>query len=70
MKAFKGKFLKKDNTEREMTFCRIKDIPSEYVATKITGGGAEHKYPDGMELVLDLERDNFRVFNWKTLSLA
>ena len=25
------------------------------------------KYPEGMELVWDLEADSFRVFNWKTI---
>ena len=66
MKAYKGKFKKKDGSERTMVFTRIDDLPSKFVASKIAGAGSEQKYPDGMELVWDLEADNFRIFNWKT----
>ena len=34
-------------------------------ARKLASSG-EQKYPDGMELVWDLESDDFRVFNWRT----
>lgn len=66
VRAFKGIFTKQNNTEREMFFCRIADIPSDFVASKINGTGSERKYPDGMELVFDLGVDNFRVFNHNT----
>ena len=66
MKAFKGSFKKKSGEEREMFFARISDLPSQFVATKIVGAGKEQKYPEGMELVWDLESDDFRVFNWRT----
>ena len=59
-------FKKKDGSERTMVFTRIDDLPSKFVASKIAGAGSEQKYPDGMELVWDLEADNFRIFNWKT----
>ena len=67
MKAFKGSFKKKSGDEREMFFARISDLPSDFIATKISGAGREQNYPDGMELVWDLEVDNFRIFNWKTV---
>ena len=60
MKAYKGKFKKKDGSERTMVFTRIDDLPSKFVASKIAGAGSEQKYPDGMELVWDLEADNFK----------
>ena len=66
MKAFKGSFKKKSGEEREMFFARISDLPSQFVATKIVGAGKEQKYPEGMELVWDLDQDDFRIFNWKT----
>lgn len=65
--AYIGTFVKKDGTERTMTFCRVKDIPDEYVATKISGEGKPRKLPEGMELVLDLVEDDWRIFNWKTV---
>ena len=66
MKAFKGKFAKKSGEERKMIFARIKDLPSDFIATKIIGAGKEQNYPEGMELVWDLEHADFRIFNWKT----
>ena len=66
MKAFKGKFAKKSGEERKMIFARIKDLPSDFIATKIIGAGKEQNYPECMELVWDLEHDDFRIFNWKT----
>ena len=66
MKAFQGSFKKKSGDEREMFFARISDLPSDFIATKISGAGREQNYPDGMELVWDLDQDDFRIFNWKT----
>ena len=66
MKAFKGSFKKKSGENREMFFARISDLPSHFVASKIIGAGTEQNYPKGMELVWDLEQDDFRIFNWKT----
>ena len=66
MKAFKGSFKKKSGDEREMFFARISALPSDFIATKISGAGREQNYPDGMELVWDLDQDDFRIFNWKT----
>ena len=36
------------------------------MASKIVGAGTEKSYPEGMELVWDLEEDDFRIFNYKT----
>ena len=49
-----------------MVFARIDDLPSTFVASKIVGAGKEQQYPDGMELVWDMEADNFSEFNWNT----
>ena len=66
MKAYKGCFTKKNGEHRFMMFSRIKDLPNGFVASKIVGAGSERKYPDGMELVWDLEEDDFRIFNYNT----
>jgi hypothetical protein len=66
IKIHKGKFVKRDGKIRHMVFARIDDLPSTFVASKIVGAGKEQQYPDGMELVWDMEADNFRVFNWNT----
>ena len=66
MKAYKGSFKKKNGDKREMVFSRIKDLPNGFVAACIVGAGSEKTYPEGMELVWDLEADDFRIFNYKT----
>jgi hypothetical protein len=66
MKAYKGVFKKKDGSVRQMVFARIADLPQKFVASKVLGAGSEQKYPKGLELVWDLEADNFRIFNYNT----
>lgn len=66
MKAYIGKFIKKDGSERVMTFCRICDIPEKFLSEKLSGGKAR-VLPENMELVYDLEADNFRTFNHATI---
>ena len=66
MKAFKGTFKKKNGEIREMLFAHLRDLPDTFLEEKIIGSGTEKSYPDGMELVFDLEEDNFRIFNWNT----
>lgn len=72
MKAYRGQFKKRDGSIREMTFSRISDITKSnpnFIAAKIVGSGSTRQYPNGQELVWDLEVDDFRVFNWnKTIS--
>ena len=69
MKAYKGVFKKKNGEIREMSFVRLPDIDkynSDFLAERITGDSFPKRYGDGMELVFDLENDNFRIFNWNT----
>ena len=66
MKAYKGTFKKKNVESRDMVFARLYDLPQKFLDEKVQGAGSEQNYPDGMELVWDLEADNFRVFNWKS----
>jgi len=66
MKAFKGTFKKKNGEIRNMLFAHIRDLPEAFVEAKIIGSGSEKSYPEGMQLVYDLEQDGFRIFNWST----
>jgi hypothetical protein len=67
MKAYKGTFKKKNGESRQMTFARLADLPQQFLETRVIGAGSEQNYPEGMELVWDLEADNFRIFNWKSV---
>jgi hypothetical protein len=64
LKAYKGTFKKKNGESRDMVFARLLDLPDTFLSEKVQGAGSEQSYPPGMELVWDLEADNFRVFNW------
>jgi len=67
MKAYKGTFKKKNGESRQMTFAKLADLPEQFLETRVIGAGSEQNYPEGMELVWDLEADNFRIFNWKSV---
>lgn len=67
MKAYKGTFKKKNGESRDMVFARLYDLPQKFLDEKVQGAGSEQKYPEGMELVWDLEADNFRIFNWRSV---
>lgn len=64
--AHKGTFVKKNGSTRDMTFARISDLPDSFLETVVAGTGQERNYPEGMELVFDLEENNFRIFNHST----
>ena len=66
MKAYKCTFKKKNGESRQMTFAKLADLPEQFLETRVIGAGSEQNYPEGMELVWDLEADNFRIFNWKS----
>lgn len=67
MKVYKGSFKKKNGKSRSMLFAQLHDLPEQFLEKYVSGAGSEQIYPEGMELVWDLEADNFRVFNWKTV---
>ena len=67
MKAYKGTFKKKNGESRNMVFAKISDLPPAFLSTMVRGAGSEQSYPEGMELVWDLEADNSRVFNWNSI---
>lgn len=66
MKAFKGSFKKKNGQIREMLFAHLHDLPDSFLDEKIIGSGSEKSYPEGMQLVWDIEEDGFRIFNYST----
>jgi len=65
-KIYTGMFVKKNQELRHMTFVKLEDIPEEFLESKLSGQKNDRKLPDRLELVWDLDRDNFRVFNWES----
>jgi len=66
MKAYHGMFKKKDGSIREMRYLSLKELPPEFVASKIKGGGQKHVIAEGMELVWDIDENALRIFNHNT----
>jgi hypothetical protein len=67
MKAYKGSFKKKNGEVRQMLFASLHELPEPFLAKHVAGTGSEKTYPAGMELVWDIESDDFRIFNHSTL---
>ena len=63
MTGYRGTFRKKDGTMRTMRFLLLKDLPTDFVGSKIKGGNRSHSLNEGMELVWDIDEGAFRVFN-------
>jgi len=64
--AYVGTFEKKSGEERSMRFVKISDLPEDFMASK-TKGNKQRKLSEGSELVWDLDKKEFRVFNWNTV---
>ena len=67
MKAYRATFMKKNGDHRAMTFVRLADLPREFLNERVKGTGKVRTFNDGQELVWDLDRVGFRVFNWDTV---
>jgi len=66
MKVYKGVFVKVNGQQREMTFAKLEDMDADFLSSRLVGSGISHTATEGMELVWDIESDNFRFFNYKT----
>ena len=66
MKAYIGSFKKKDGSVRHMRYIPLKELPQEFLASKIKGAGQKHLLTEGMELVWDIDEKALRIFNHNT----
>ena len=67
MIAFRAKFVKKNGDERVMMFVKLSDLPKEFLNEQVKGTGKVRSFSDGKELVWDLDKAGFRVFDWNTI---
>tara|TARA_Y100000310_G_scaffold336365_1_gene420672 strand:- start:43 stop:327 length:285 start_codon:yes stop_codon:yes gene_type:complete len=63
-KIYAGMFRKKNDDLRHMTFVKLEDVPNTFLETKIKDTSKDRTMPKGMELVWDLDKADFRVFNY------
>lgn len=67
MIAYTGTFIKKDGTERTMTFIKVEDLPTEILDLKLKNTGRKAKLAEGSKVVYDVKANEFRIFNYNTL---
>ena len=49
-----------------MRFVRVEDLPKKFLAGKIKNTGKSSALKESKELVWDLDKNNFRIFDWGT----
>jgi len=59
--TYTGTFVKQNGQARTMTFIKSSDIPSNVTS------GQTRNLREGQEVVFDIERGGFRIFNWNTV---
>lgn len=69
---YKKTFIKKDGSERTMKFVRLSELThNDYDVYSIPPPNdtpsAKRKYAEGMEVVWDLDANDFRCFNWNAV---
>jgi len=69
IKASTGAFLKKDGQQRIMTFVRLADLPYSFVQEHTKGTGQSKNLKSGQEVVWDIEKQGFRIFNYNSDNL-
>ena len=67
MRAFRGTFKKKDGSLRTMRFVALKDLPEGFFTSQTSGTGKKKNLTEGSNLVWDLDKQGFRVFNKSTV---
>ena len=67
MKAHLGTFKKKDGNLRTMRFVTLDNLPEGFFISQTKGTGKKRTLAEGSNLVWDLDRQGFRVFNRNTI---
>jgi len=67
LKANLGIFRKKDGSLRTMRFVNLKDLPEGFFISQTKGTGKKTSLTEGSNLVWDLDKQGFRVFNRNTI---
>jgi hypothetical protein len=67
MTAYTGTFVKKDGTQRTMTFINMEDLPEDFLKSTIKNTGRKVNLAEGSKVVYDVDARDFRIFNFKTI---
>jgi len=67
LKAHLGTFKKKDGNLRTMRFVTLDNLPEGFFISQTKGTGKKRTLAEGSNLVWDLDKQGFRVFNRNTI---
>ena len=67
MKANLGTYMKVDGSLRTMRFVKLTELPEDFLSSQFKGTGKPRKLTEGHQLVWDLDKRGFRIFNQKTI---
>lgn len=67
MKAHLGTFRKKDGSLRTMRYVTLDNLPEGFFTSQTKGTGKKINLAEGSNLVWDLDKQGFRVFNRNTI---
>lgn len=66
MKAYTGTYVKSSGESRTMNFLKLEDLPKSFLQARIKDP-SPRKLQEGHELVWDLDKNEFRIFNWNSI---
>ena len=60
-------FVKTNGENREMKFVKLNDLPNNFLDGKIKNKDKQRALTEGHEVVWDIDKNGFRIFNWNTI---
>ncbi len=60
-------FVKTNGENREMKFIKLNDLPNNFLDGKIKNKDKQKALTEGHEVVWDIDKNGFRIFNWNTI---
>ena len=60
-------FVKTNGENREMKFIKLNDLPNNFLDGKIKNKDKQKALTEGHEVVWDIDKNGFRIFNRNTI---
>jgi len=64
---YRATFVKTNGENREMKFIKLNDLPNNFLDGKIKNKDKQKALIEGHEVVWDIDKNGFRIFNWNTI---
>jgi len=64
---YRATFVKANGDNREMKFIKLNDLPNNFLDGRIKNKDKQRALGEGHEVVWDIDKNGFRIFNWNTI---